>query len=395
MPSLALYYPWTHVQHDDWLKLALLTWDNLARMRPPAAADRDSDLVRQLRAETDFLVETAPSPAVLESVAESFGEIFDADPESLLAKYGLNEPRARRLRNGELRQAGWRGYEPPITQHVAKWTPPGALLTAVPVDAPGAKMTSDLRDSLVNIGLAVPMDGPWVGLDPKLASIYLAVLADAMGHREALSPVTDDPRMHHATGALDRLVSMVFDDYVSVPAVENVESAYLQLALETVLEPSYVDRVPIGKLIGFREKHRAELAAFQAHVASLAPELRAVAEAENLEVAAAHLRAQYETKTRPQLEDLRKALRGIGVEATAGTLVQKIDLNAAAGTVLGGIAAAGGQLAVAGTAIAVTLAPYLAGKVKARREQVAKSPVAYLLAADRKLSGRTLLQRPR
>lgn len=364
-------------------------------MRPPAAPDRDGDLVRRLRAETDFLVETAPGPAVLDAVAESFGEIFDADPDSLLERYGLDCPNEVLLRDGSLRQPEWRGYAPPITQHAAIWVPPATTLTAVPVGGPGAKMTAGLGDSLVGIGLAVPMDGPWVALKPKLASICLAVLADAMSHREGLSPVTDDPRMHHATGALDRLVSLVFDDQVSVPAVENVSSAYLQLALETVLEPSHVDRVPAEKLIGFREKHRAELAAFQAHVASLGPELRAAAEAENLELAAAHLRARYETQTRPQLDELRKALRGIGVEASAGTLVQKIDLNAAAGTVLGSVAAAGGQLAVAGAAVAVTLVPYLAGKAKARRQQVAKSPVAYLLAAERKLTGRALLQRGR
>ncbi|WP_134663105.1 MULTISPECIES: DUF6236 family protein [unclassified Amycolatopsis] len=392
MPSFGLYYPWTHFQNDNWLKLALLTWDRLARMRPPAAPDRDGDLVRRLRGETDFLVETAPSAAVLNVVAESFGEIFDADPGRLLDRYGLDEPRAC---DGDPRGPGWRGYAPPITQHMVMGPPPVEVLTAVPVGGPGAKMTGGLRDGLVRLGLAVPMDGQWVGLDPELASIYLAVLADAMSHREALSPVTDDPRMHHATGALDRLVSLVFDEHVPVPAVENVSSAYLQIALETVLEPSHVDRVPVDELISFREKHRAELAAFQSHVASLGPELQAAAEADNLEVAAAHLRALYETRTRPQLDELRKALRGMGIEASAGTLVQKIDLNAAAGTVLGSVAAAGGQLAVAGAAVAVTLVPYLAGKTKARRQQMAKSPVAYLLAADRKLTGRALLRRDR
>ena len=36
----------------------------------------------------------------------------------------------------------------------------------------------------------------------------------------------DDPRMHHAPGALDRLVPLVFDDHVPVPAVENVFAAF-------------------------------------------------------------------------------------------------------------------------------------------------------------------------
>lgn len=63
----------------------------------------------------------------------------------------------------------------------------------------GARVEGGLRDSLVSIGLAVPSDGPWVGMDPKLGSIYLAVLADAMARSEVLSPATDDPRMHSSS----------------------------------------------------------------------------------------------------------------------------------------------------------------------------------------------------
>lgn len=113
MPSIALYYPWMHFQDDNWLRLALLTWDYLARVRPNVMEDRDGDLVRQLRAETDFIVETAPSPTVLHIVAESFGEIFDAAPALLLDQYGLTEPVATPLGYGQVRLAGWRGYEPP------------------------------------------------------------------------------------------------------------------------------------------------------------------------------------------------------------------------------------------------------------------------------------------
>jgi hypothetical protein len=70
----------------------------------------------------------------------------------------------------------------------------------------------------------------------------------------------------------------------------------------------------------------------------------------------------------------------------------KVDVNAAAGTVLGGVAAAGGQLAVVGVAVAVTVLPYIAGKIKTRQQQVRSSPVAYLLAADRELDGASLLR---
>lgn len=46
--SFALYYPWLQFRDDNWLKLALLSWDNIARIRPQAVRERerDSELVR-------------------------------------------------------------------------------------------------------------------------------------------------------------------------------------------------------------------------------------------------------------------------------------------------------------------------------------------------------------
>ncbi|MFF3411763.1 hypothetical protein ACFYW8_37480 [Streptomyces sp. NPDC002742] len=108
------------------------------------------------------------------------------------------------------------------------------------------------------------------------------MLADAMARSEVLSPATDDPRMHNAVGALDRLTALVFDDQVSVPAVEDAERAYLHVALCTEIEPDNLDHVPPAKPIRFRETHRAELAAFHDHGAGMGTELRAIAKVESL-----------------------------------------------------------------------------------------------------------------
>jgi virulence-associated protein VapD len=126
----------------------------------------------------------------------------------------------------------------------------------------------------------------------------------------------------------------------------------MHVALDAVIVPDRLANVPVGKLLRFRDRHIAELTAFRQHVAGLTDELSEVAAVENLDIAHAHLESLYRKHTKPQLDDLRRALRGQGVESTAGSLGLKVDLNAAAGTVAGSVAAAGGQLAVAGTAIA-------------------------------------------
>lgn len=63
--TIALYYPWVTFHEDSWLKLALLTWDNIARIRPRGIGDSDIELVRQVRAETDLIMDLTPSAADL------------------------------------------------------------------------------------------------------------------------------------------------------------------------------------------------------------------------------------------------------------------------------------------------------------------------------------------
>lgn len=197
MPQIALYYPWMHFQNDHWLKLALLTWDGIVRVRPPGAPDRDQDLVRQLRRESDFIVETTPGPRVLDTVATSFEQVIDTDPDRILNGYRLGYDGA------------WRGYEPPPSQRAPEPEPGDSELVWVFAEAPGAKMASRLAAMLVRAGLARRSAGPWLGLRPPLGSVYLAVLTDAMARHERLRPATDDPRMHTAVGALDRLSELL------------------------------------------------------------------------------------------------------------------------------------------------------------------------------------------
>lgn len=214
-----------------------------------------------------------------------------------------------------------------------------------------------------------------------------------MGRHNLLSPTTDDPRVHRAPGSMDELAALLLGIEDRTPALANVQDAYIHVALRAVIEPERLSLVPIAKVIQFRQRYTAELAAFRDHVAGLGEELTSVAEVENLEVAHKHLEIIYRQRTEPQLTELRRALRGLGVESTAGTLGLRVNVNtAAAGTALGGVAVAGGQLAVAGAAVAVTVVPYLANKFRDRRQRVTSSPVAYLLAADRKLAGRRLLR---
>ncbi|WP_438295849.1 DUF6236 family protein [Streptomyces sp. HUAS TT7] len=223
-------------------------------------------------------------------------------------------------------------------------------------------MSYVLRHQFIKAGLAVQVDrrDPWVGFHPRLGTVYHTALADTVARHNTLSPVTDDPGMHHAVGTLDRLADLI--DLPVTPALQDTRAAYAHLTLRAVIRPERIASVPVSRLVDFRQRYVPELAAFHAHIDSLATEVEQIAAVENSEIAQAHPTALHERTAKPQLDGLRRALRAFGVESTVGTLGLKVDLGAVSGTVLGTLAVSGGHPAIGAGAVALTVVPYIAGR---------------------------------
>jgi hypothetical protein len=215
VPEIALYYPWMHFRDENWLKLALLTWDNIVRIRPKDVPDRDGDLVRQIRSESDLLTEIVPSPADLQVVTEAFIEAVQTYREQLVEHYGITEDGGWRYRPAGRRD--WGGSNAGVGQDFdedSSWV----------YDGPGGpKMARKLRDMLLAADLAIadPAGRTWVGMSPRLGSIYSATLADVVARHNQLSPATDNPWIHHAVGALDQLTELLLADGQRRPALRT------------------------------------------------------------------------------------------------------------------------------------------------------------------------------
>lgn len=371
MPSTALYYPWMNIEDGEWLRLALLTWHGIVRIRPHELEDDDDEVIDQIKSESDFITEIFPSPEAIRTVNDIIADAITGREDELAARYSMATTTATQ-----------EGHDDQL----------------VDIACPDASaLTTPLPQTLLRLGLARPANQddygdevPRLEVEHRFGMIYMACLADTVARRNLLTPATDDPAMFHAVGALDRVEEMLFGDGVS--SIQNLDNAYLELSLRAAIQPKHLTSVPAVKLIQFRQRYSSELEALHDHVTGLATQLQQITLVENPKVAHIHLEELYRRETQPLLDSLRRSLRSMGIESTTSALALKVDLGPAAATILGGIAAAGGQLAIAGAAAALAILPYTADKLAARRRIIASSPVAYLLAVERKFGGNKAFQ---
>jgi hypothetical protein len=76
LPKIGLYYPYIHIRDEQWLKLAALYWPRLARVLPHDFPVPDSETVRTLVDELDFIMPVEPGPTAA-AVAPRFLEVID------------------------------------------------------------------------------------------------------------------------------------------------------------------------------------------------------------------------------------------------------------------------------------------------------------------------------
>ncbi len=209
----------------------------------------------------------------------------------------------------------------------------------------GEKVQPAFLEQLVELDLAVRggrRDPYWIGMHPKLATLYMLALADAMAQQRGAHPITDDTLNHLAVGGftMERLAGALLDDVIEPqhPSDQEVEQLAAGLILQVVV-PVDLDHVPARKLLAFRDKYAAERAAFQQQVEALAYSLHGAAVTDT-EALRDHVQAQYDKTLRPELADLRRRLRDVKIEAVMGLIDVKTLLPPGL-LAVGGFTAAG------------------------------------------------------
>jgi hypothetical protein len=393
-PYTSLYYPYATFGDERWLRGSLLSWDRISLIRPAAveasvgeAGPAERIIKRML---PDFIAALSPSDDDLLLVSNAI------EGDGLQRLYGRFGPEARQALASPVtatRQIGPVDADPRLL-----WIFAGDL---------ESKMTYHLADQLTSRYLAQSAEDTqhqlWLGLHPTFGRVYLTALSGVLARNHGFVAVTDDSDVHRAAGALsldqiDRQLIGRIDRVGGIASTPRAaEEIYLHVALAASPQPVDLGKVPIENLIDFHGNHEEEIRAFRRHLDELAPRLLGLADVTDPQSLDWHLRRIYDDETRDLVDALHRALNRSRIATVLRTLTVKFDLSGAmltapglAAVGIGGLFGVSAAVASAPVAVALSAIPIVHDYRRERAEQT-KSPVAFLLAAERELGPKQML----
>ncbi|MEV0469165.1 DUF6236 family protein [Streptomyces prunicolor] len=390
LQQIGLYYPYIHVRDEQWLKVAALYWPKLARIMPAGYPVADSPTARELAEGLDFLVPVDPAQTA-DAVAPLFLEAIEGHATALRDRYG----------------------GPFNAESFAPWPwAPDDVEPRPPVAVPArprvagmhmAEVSPALRSALLGASLAQPThqtrfrhyDGAvFLAMDAGLAWVYKCVFVSILARQGRLTPTTDQSAAHLAADSwdADRVIAALLPSNSTLQAPQDPTTTMGMLAIRIVIPENLAD-IPTRKIIELRQQHRSEFEAFSTAITETTASLQAeLAEVTLPEARAQYLQLEVDRRFAAPLEDLRRAMKAVGVETAFSAANLKFELPAIATTVAGGALAGSPTIGTTlGAAFAIASIRRNAGQQ--RQAVLAASPAAYLLSIERGLEPRSLLRR--
>jgi hypothetical protein len=395
MLGSALYYPHIDIDDPQWLRSAVLYWDEIKTIAPSAVREpyRNSDTT--ILWKEGFLepLRCDLSPEILDTLGRRVASLMDRgwDRNAI----GREDPNARVLIHAEKF-----GYEIRRNFHRAHIHPdklsPELRSLALQVGLArmhGSKISPYLRELIdelefasIHPGKISPnllelmgragrhsdRDGQWLLVDSQFAAVYMSALAALLAKEADLAALTNE---HSAMGV--NLHTLLED--VKPSSGPRKTGALVSFIMETIkVDPE----TKIERLLKFRRKRENQLAELSAQFDELSAKMGICETNYELESEA---RRVYENKIRPKLDSLKKELNDNSVQSVWEGFQRAVTVSVPAGGAVAYFTGMSGTtLLAAGAAIATTdvAVKTLFSRRKARRA----SPFTYLLDVNREFS---------
>ncbi len=277
----ALYYPYIHLQDEQWLKTAALYYDKLSRIVPEQFVTHDNDIVKQLSEEEGFITDITPGIQA-EDIAGDFLEFAKEElaqknnRKKILAKIGKKIPSKSNFKI-----------------HMYKM---GMLLRE---ELPKLCLAKRLGRQSTN-------NSEWFDFEPVTGALYMTHLANKIAEERGLPIVTDDS----AYQPLIRGIQL--DRY---PDRTDKGHALASLVVETAV-PENIESISVKKIIDFRKKHDAERHGFYKGVMTIAKDIPRIEDYDSLQDCLNHHKKTIENA----VNNLKLSFKAIGISCGTGLL---------------------------------------------------------------------------
>lgn len=393
MLGSALYYPHIDIDDPQWLRSAVLYWDEVKTIAPSAVRKPYKNKDSAILWKEGFLepLRCDLSPEVLDTLGRRVASLMDRGWHQ--DSISREDPNA-----GVLIHAEKFGYE--IRRnldrahiHPDKLSPElrSIAMQAGLARMHGSKMSPYLRELMHELefvsmhpgkisphlfelmeraGRHSDRDGEWLLVDSQFAAAYMSALAALLAKESDLAALTNEDR------AMGVNLHALLED-VKPSSGANKAGALVSFMMETIkVDPE----TKIEKLLKFRRQREAQLAELSAQFDDLSAKMGDCETDRELESEA---KRAYVNKIRPKLEALKQELNDNSLQSVWEGVQRAVTVSVPAGGALAYFTGmTGATLLAAGAAIAVTdvsVKTHLARK-KARRA----SPFTYLLDVERK-----------
>lgn len=356
----ALYYPHINLTNKNWVKHALLFWDNISRIVPQPVEPSDSEDIIKIKYESGFINDYRPENYDTSNAFQNFSRELQPILESDNFFHERFFGRERHRRNYPRDYQDRRRFFSEMVQSSG---------TYIHVQ----KMEPRLKEYLFEIGIAIPGQNEWeywVKIDNEIGMLYMTYFAKSISKNNSLPIVTDVEQSFSA--------SLFFESHINSDYNNQFEYKLGNLLIETVI-PKNINDVPLDKILDIRKKYDDERTAFFNEISNLSNSINGLDNGGALKDALNHhskiilketqnLEKLYNTH---KIETANKFL-SISLPTTIASLTEYVPNEAkpfvAAGGVLFGLVSA-------------------ANSVKKEKLELKENPKSYLLNLKSELSG--------
>ncbi len=360
----ALYYPHIHLTNKNWLKHALLFWENLSRIVPKSIEPSDSEDIIRIKYETGFIKDYYPKSY---ETAHSFEE-FSRDMKPIIESESFFNDRY--FRQNSIKRNYRSDFENRSGFFSQMLTNSGSYIHI-------EKIHPSLIEYFIDRGLALRGEHEWEGwikIDNEIGLLYMSYFAKSISKNTSLPIVTDKEQAYST--------SIYFESRINSDYKSQFEYRLGNLLIESVV-PKNINDVPLDKIIEIRDKYSDERISFFNEVSNLTNTISSIDNQTALNDAL-HLHSKLILKEVKNLEDLFKShkietinkLLGISIPTSIASLTDYIPGQAKPFALIGGI----------GFGIFSTI-----NSVKKERLELQKNPKSYLLNIQNELSSHDFL----